>query len=118
MGANAKAQLNTGYIDVPVVAKANFNGFQVFAGPQASYLVSANLRTTAGALGFNLIDEKMDATNQLNRWDIALTGGVGYQFAGGFNITASYDHGLSKVDAGKNFSSYNRAFKVGIGMNF
>lgn len=118
LGANAKAQLNTSYIDIPVLAKAGFNGFQVFAGPQVSYLAGASLRTTAGALGFNLIDEKMDATNQLNRWDVGLTGGIGYQFANGFNVSASYDHGLAKADAGKNLSSYNRAFKVGIGMSF
>jgi hypothetical protein len=118
LGANAKAQLNTSYIDVPVLLKANISGFQVFAGPQVSYLTSASLRTTAGALGFNLIDEKMDATNQFNKWDAAITGGVGYQFANGFNIMASYDHGLSKVDAGQNLSTYNRAFKVGIGMSF
>ncbi len=118
LGANAKAQLNTSYIDVPVLAKANFNGFQVFAGPQLSYLANANVRTTAGALGFNVIDEKMDATNQLNRWDASLTGGIGYEFTSGFNITGSYDYGMSKVDAGKNVSSYNRVFKVGIGMSF
>lgn len=118
LGANAKAQLNTSYIDMPVLAKATINGFQVFGGPQVSYLMGANLRTTAGALGFNLIDEKMDVTGQLNRWDVGLTGGVGYQFANGFNLTASYDHGLSRVDAGKNLSTYNRAFKVGIGMRF
>jgi hypothetical protein len=118
LGANAKAQLNTHYIDLPVVAKVNVGGLQLFAGPQLSYLAKADLRMTAGALGFNLYDEKMDATDELNRWDAAITGGIGYQFTNGMNIAASYDHGLSKTDANKRFDSYNRSFKVGVGFTF
>ena len=118
LGANAKAKLTSHYIDLPLLLKANLNGFQVFAGPQVSYLAKADLRTTAGVLGFNLLNKTMDATDQLNRWDAGITGGVGYQFANGININASYDHGLSKLDANKNLDSYNRSFKVGIGFSF
>ncbi|MCW3106603.1 MAG: hypothetical protein JWQ09_1109 [Segetibacter sp.] len=116
LGANAKAKLNSQYIDIPVVIKANLGGFQLFAGPQLSYLVNADLRTTAGVLGFNLLNKKMDATNQFNRVDFAVTGGLGYQVANGINLMASYDYGLSKADANKSLSSYNHSFKVGIGM--
>ena len=116
--AGASAQLTTSYIDVPVLAKVNLDGFQVFAGPQVSYLADAKLRMKAGALGFNIIDNTMDAKNQFNDLDVAITGGLGYQFSNGFNITAAYDHGLSKIDKGQNFDSYNRAFKVGFGFKF
>jgi hypothetical protein len=71
-----------------------------------------------GVLGFNVLDRKMDATEQLNRWDASVTGGVGYQFGNGFNVMAAYDHGLSKADANKNFDSYNNSFKIGVGINF
>jgi len=118
LGANAKATLTSNYVDVPVLLKLNFNGLQLFAGPQLSYLAKADLRTTAGALGFNVLDKTMDATDQFNRWDAAVTSGIGYQFANGFNISASYDHGLSKVDANKSLDSYNRSFKLGLGFNF
>ncbi|RYF86656.1 MAG: PorT family protein [Chitinophagaceae bacterium] len=118
LSANAKAQLNTTYIDIPVLVKVNVSGLQVFAGPQVSYLADAKLRTTAGALGFNIVDNTMDAKNQFNQWDVALTGGVGYQFGNGFSVSAAYDHGLSKVDKGQNFDSYNRVFKVGVGLTF
>ena len=118
LSANAKAQLNTTYIDIPVLAKVNVSGLQLFAGPQVSYLADAKLRTTAGALGFNIVDNTMDAKNQFNQWDVALTGGVGYQFGNGFSVSAAYDHGLSKVDKGQNFDSYNRVFKVGVGLTF
>ena len=118
LGASAKAQLKANYIDLPVLLKANFNGFQVFAGPQVSYLAGADFRTRAGVLGFNLLNNKMDATDQFNRWDAGITGGVGYQFANGFNVMVAYDHGLSRVDANQNVNAYNRSFKVGIGMSF
>lgn len=118
LGANAKAQLNTHYIDMPVVAKVNMGGLQLFAGPQLSYLAKADLKLTAGAFGFNLYNNKMDATDDLNRWDASLTGGIGYRFSNGLNVSASYDHGLSKTDADKRFDSYNRSFKLGIGFNF
>ena len=118
IGANAKADLTTHYVSLPVVLKANMGGFQVFAGPQVSYLAKADLKTTAGLLGFNLLNKTMDATGQFNRWDAAVTGGIGYQFPNGLNISASYDHGLSKTDANKNLDAYNRAFKVGLGYSF
>ncbi len=118
LGANAKARLNAQYIDMPVLLKANINGFQVFTGPQVSYLMDAGLRTTAGVFGINLLNTKLDATNQFNRLDAGVTGGIGYQFANGLNVMASYDHGLTRVDANRNLNSYNRSFKVGLGMSF
>jgi hypothetical protein len=116
LGANAKAKLNSQYIDIPVVVKGNFNGFQVFAGPQLSYLINANLATTAGLLGFNLLNNKKDATSQFNKIDFGLTGGLGYQISHLINIMASYDYGFLKTDANRNLNSYNQSFKVGIGM--
>ena len=118
LGASATARLNSQYIDMPVLLKANVNGFQFFAGPQVSYLAQADLKTSAGVLGFNLLNKTMDATQQFNRWDVAVTGGIGYQFKNGVNVMAAYDHGLSRIDANKNVESYNRGFKVGVGVSF
>jgi hypothetical protein len=94
------------------------NGLQVFAGPQVSYLVQANLKTTAGALGINLLNKDLDVSQQFNRWDAGVTGGIGYEFTDGINIMASYDYGLVKVDANRTFNSYNRSLKLGIGFKF
>src|SRR5215203_1396618 len=41
LGIGAKLKLQSDYIDVPVLVKANFNGLQVFGGPQVSYLTKA-----------------------------------------------------------------------------
>lgn len=118
VGANAKAALQNQYIDVPVLLKGNFGGLQIFAGPQLSYLVKSDLKTTAGVLGVNLLNKTLDATDQFNRWDAAVTGGIGYQFDNGFNITASYDYGLMKIDANKSVNAFNRGLRLGIGMQF
>ncbi len=118
LNANAKAQLQSDYIDMPVLLKATLGGLQIFAGPQISFLAKANLHTTAGLLGINLLSTNMDATSQFNRWDAGVTGGVGYKFTNGINLMASYDYGLSKVDANKNIKAYSHAVKVGIGISF
>lgn len=118
LGANAKAQLQSQYLDVPLLLKANFGGLQIFAGPQVSYLIKSDLKTTAGVLGINLLNKTMDASNQFNSWDASLTGGIGYQFGNGINISASYDYGLLKMDANRNINAYSRAIKLGIGVNF
>ncbi|MBC7933929.1 MAG: PorT family protein [Rhizobacter sp.] len=118
LGANAKAQLQNDYIDIPVLIKADLGGFQVFGGPQFSYLASSKLKTTASVLGVNLLNETMDAKDQFNSWDMGLLGGIGYQFKSGFNVSASYNYGLSKVDANKNVAGYNNGFKVGVGIRF
>ncbi len=116
LGANAKAQLQSQYIDIPLLLKANVGGLQLFAGPQFSYLTKADLHSTAGVLGINLLNNTMDATSQFNRWDTGLTGGIGYQFSNGLNIMASYDYGLSKADANQNLKAYNNSIKIGIGV--
>lgn len=118
LGANAKAKLQNDYIDIPVLIKADLGGFQVFGGPQFSYLASSKLKTTASVLGINLLNETMDAKDQFNSWDMGLTGGIGYQFKQGFNVSASYNYGLSKVDANKNVAGFNNGFKIGVGINF
>lgn len=118
IGANATARLTTHYIEMPVLVKANFGGLEVFAGPQVAYLANANLRTTAGLLGFNLLNRNTNVSEQFNKLDAGLTGGVGYRFGNGVSINASYDHGLSRIDAGKSMNAYNRAVKVGIGYTF
>lgn len=117
-GINAKASLRSSYIDLPLLLKAKFDGLEVFAGPQFSYLAQSNLRTTAGLLGVNLLDKSIDVTNQFNRWDAAITGGLAYNFSKNIAATASYDYGLSKIDKNKSIKSNIQAFKIGLAFKF
>lgn len=116
IGANAKASLQSDYMDLPLLLKADVGGLQLFAGPQISYLINAKVRTTAGALGFNILNKSFDVSDQYNRFDAGLTGGIGYQFKNGISLSGSYEHGLQKLDDGNNLAAYNRNFKIGLGI--
>ena len=119
LGVTARATLQSHYIDIPLVIKAELaKGFQVYAGPQLSYLVKNNLRMDAGLLGISLVNTNMDVTDNFNKADIGLTGGASYTFDNGFFINAGYDHGLSRLDKNSTFKSYNRTAKVGVGFKF
>ncbi|MBS1495952.1 MAG: PorT family protein [Bacteroidetes bacterium] len=118
LGANAKAQLQSQYLDMPLLLKVSLDGLQLFAGPQFSYLLNSKLHTTAGALGINFVNSYVDATSQFNKWDASVTAGIGYNITKQINISASYDYGLSKIDANKSLSAYNRGFKAGVAISF
>ena len=119
LGANARARLQSDYIDVPILLKANLGGgLKIFAGPQISYLASSNLKTSAGILGINLFNNTLYASNQFNKWDMGLTGGVSYEFKNGFSISGAYDHGLSRIDANNSINGYNSSIKLCVGIRF
>jgi hypothetical protein len=107
------------YLDLPVLAKFTFdNGFQLFAGPQLSYLLHNQVRAEAGLLGMSY-DYAVDWNAGLRDFDFALAGGIGYQFTNGLQLNATYDHGLTSLDQGRsNFDIYNRALKFSVGYTF
>ncbi|MBD0256855.1 MAG: PorT family protein [Cytophagales bacterium] len=119
INARATVTNRSHYIDLPVLAKVYVTeGFHLFGGPQVSYLVHNSVRTRASVLGFSLLNQELNATSNLQKWDVGLTGGVGYKFENGFNLQAAYDHGLRRLDARDNFDTYNRVVKVSLGYEF
>lgn len=118
LGVNAKVQLQLNYLELPLLLKAHVGGLELFAGPQISYLLNGDMKASAGALGFNILSYKLPVTSQFNKWDAGVTAGIGYKFNNGINLQASYDYGLSKVDANKQFNAYNRMMKIGVGFSF
>lgn len=118
-GINARAKLISNFVDIPLIMNASVgSGFNVFLGPQVSYLANAKLNTTAGLLGIDLLNKTMDVTNQFNRWDVALTGGLGFQVTKNIGIKGSYDYGLSRVDKNKSLKTGVRTIKVGLSIGF
>jgi hypothetical protein len=69
-------------------------------------------------LGISLINKKLDLTDNFNRMDIGIAGGIGYQFDNGFNIKGGYDYGLARLDKNNNYKAYNRVVKLSIGYTF
>ena len=116
---NARATSQMHYIDVPVLIKVKpAGGLTIFAGPQVSYLVKNNLQADIALLGFSLLNTDLDITNQFNRFDMGITGGIGYEFEGGFGIAASYEKGFNRLDKNQNFKVFNEAIKAGFTYKF
>ncbi|HEX2683084.1 MAG TPA: porin family protein [Ferruginibacter sp.] len=118
-GINIRAQVQSHYIDIPLVIKATvYKGLQVYAGPQVSLLARSSLNAKLGVLGITLFNKGFGITGRFNRTDLGLTGGVGYEFENGFNVQAGYDYGLTPLDRNNNYEVYNRVLKVSVGYTF
>jgi hypothetical protein len=119
LNANVTGTARLAYVDVPVLAKVFVTpGFYLYAGPQASFLVSGKARVEAGALGFTAYKQDFDIANQLRKVDFSAVGGLGYQFENGLGLSAGYDYGLSSLDSGNRFDAQNRVIKVGANFSF
>ncbi|MET4074160.1 porin family protein [Hymenobacter sp. UYCo722] len=119
LNANVTGTARLAYIDVPVLAKVFITpGFYLYAGPQASFLVSGKARVDASVLGFSAYKQDFDVSNQLRKVDFAAVGGLGYQFENGLGLSAGYDYGFASLDANNRFQAYNRVAKVGLSYSF
>ncbi|MBC8083581.1 MAG: PorT family protein [Hymenobacter sp.] len=119
LNARVTATSRMAYIDVPVLAKAYITpGFYLFAGPQASFLVSNKARVEASALGFSAYKQDFDIKDQFRPVDFGVVGGLGYQSSGGFGISAGYDYGLSSLDKNNRFDAQNRVIKASVNYSF
>jgi hypothetical protein len=119
LGLNVGAQVQSHYIDVPLVVKANLvKGLNIYVGPQVSYLVRSTLNAKLAVLGISIFNKGFGITERFNRVDLGLTGGIGYQFNNGLNLQAGYDYGLSPLDKNGNYQAYNRVIKVSAGFSF
>ncbi len=119
LNARVAGTARLAYIDVPVLAKVYLTpSFYLYAGPQASFLVSGKARVDASVLGFSAYKEDFDVAGQLRKVDFAAVGGLGYQFENGLGLSAGYDYGFSSLDSGNRFQAYNRVAKVGLSYSF
>lgn len=116
---NARATSQMHYIDLPVLLKVKpAAGLQIFAGPQFSYLVKNNLRADVSVIGFSILNRTIDITDQFNRFDVGVTGGIGYEFDNGIGISASYERGFQRLDKNENFKAFNEGYKAGLTFRF
>ncbi|MHA7130948.1 porin family protein [Algoriphagus namhaensis] len=106
-GAKIDEQLS--YVDIPVLVRLNFlPALNVFAGPQASVLVS---RKYTDATGTNT------STEPIRGYDVAGVVGLGANLPLGINAQVSYDFGLTSLNY-FNTDVKNRVFKLSLGYDF
>lgn len=103
-----RANYNLDYISLQLLVKYQiFNGFRVFLGPNAGYLINSKM-------SYGSVNQHID---YIAPWDIGIVGGVGYTFRFGLDVAASYTHGF--IDLFKTErKSYTSMFKITVGWNF
>ncbi|SEG41995.1 porin family protein [Algoriphagus boritolerans] len=109
--ANTRAILD--YVDVPVLLRLKFGeGFNVFAGPQVSFLTNSRFEGDFGGSTLSL------DTDSIKDTDAGLVFGLGYNLPKGLNIQGSYDYGMTPLFKNSDADVYNRGFKVSLGYTF
>lgn len=105
--ANTTDRFHT--IDVPVMVRFTLLPLvNIFAGPQASYLVARN---------FNDSGMAFTNTDNLRNFDLSGVVGVGLNLPLGFNLQGSYDFGLTSINY-NNTDTYNNVVKISLGKDF
>lgn len=122
--------LKNDYLNIPVLAKAYvYNGINVFVGPQFSFNVKDKITMEYGGKELG----KVNTTDFVENFDLAIMLGVGYQFESGLFVNANYNLGLLAVFKEDEFtitgenaahtitdglSARNRVFQISAGWRF
>ena len=112
-----EGNVNYNYLDVPVLLKINACGFIAEAGPQYSYLLSANdetRTTTTPALGGSPSttdsQSKRDVSG-LNRNELGYVAGIGYQADNGVSLNLRYTGAFGDLVKSENSTYFNGDLK-------
>ena len=103
---NKEFKESLSYLDIPVLVRYAVNeDFNVFAGPQAGFLIARTY--TEGSL-------KITDTAPVGGYEIGGVFGAGYKLTSGINLQASYDFGIAPF---KYFQAdvNNTVFKLSVG---
>lgn len=101
------------YVDVPVLVRFKIGeGFNIFAGPQISFLTKSKVEGELGGSTFSFDTDAVKGT------DAALVFGLGYNLPKGFNVQGSYDYGMTPILEDSDIDVYNRGFKLSLGYTF
>lgn len=96
-GYNYSSKIKLGYLSIPVIAKYYVNsGFNLQAGPQFDFLLSAKDEWEESEDGYNESGED-DIKDDMKGLDFGLAFGLGYDHDSGFGIDARYMLGLSEL---------------------
>ena len=109
-GGNGK--WNLGYINVPLMFKyAIAEKFNVEAGPQIGFLVSAKAKQEGVSV---------DIKDELNSVDFSIGLGASYDFTQNLSADVRYNAGVSNLikDSEGDYKATNGVFQIGLGYKF
>jgi len=98
------------YLAIPVMAKYYFGGFNLQAGPQLGFLMSANAEADG---------ETEDTKGDYNSIDLGLSFGAGYDLEMGLGFDLRYNTGLTNIakDA-EGVTVKNNAIQIAVNYTF
>lgn len=101
------ASAESGYLFLPILLKYKVDQLSVFAGPQVGYLLYAKSKSEG---------ETEDTKDAYKPIDVSGVLGIGYSFANGFGLNASYQMGLVNIakEAEGEDHMKNSAFRIGL----
>ena len=107
-----EGNVNYNYLDVPVLLKLKVMGFVAEAGPQYSYLLSANNETkttTIPTIGEPTVAETKDKrdVSGLNRNELGYVAGIGYEAGNGLSLNLRYTGAFSDFVKSDNSTYFN-----------
>ena len=110
-----KVTIRQNFIDLPVLAKINADGFTFELGPQVGLLLSSKTKVEVGGQS----QEDSD-TDGLNKFQVGYAVGVGYQLPSGPNFGIRYTGNFSGIeeDADDDFKLTHRVFQFSVGYLF
>src|SRR5690606_3497805 len=120
-GYEVESKSTMTYLDIPVLARVNIaSGFNAFIGPQFSFLLGNKdkMEITEGGV---TVSAEESSTEGMNKLDLGLAFGVGYQLESGLNFNLGYDLGLSNIndfEGSEDYKVHNRVIKISVGFNF
>ena len=112
-----EGSVNYNYLDVPVLLKVRASGLVFEAGPQYSYLLSANNKTKTTTIpafgGTPTTTEAQSKTdvNGLNRNELGYVAGVGYEATNGLSLNLRYTGAFSDFVKSDNNTYFNGDLK-------
>lgn len=114
------------YIDVPVAIRWLINndspaGVFIKGGVQFSYLALNKIEGNVLYNGTNFYGDPESNAEELNRFDISIFPGVGYQFTNGLHFQLLYERGLLNIIKDEDYlgltNAINSVIKIQIGID-
>jgi hypothetical protein len=119
LGIGASARLMQHKIELPLQLKVEVaEGLEVMAGANGAYVFDNSLRLRASVLGFNLINQKVDAGTVFEPLQLSAMAGVQYTFKSGIGFAANYEHGLTRMVENQQANVYGSSTRFAITYRF
>jgi len=99
---NTKTTLN--YINIPLLAKYNYNNFGFYIGPQLGLLAAAKLKFAG---------ETRDAKKDIKSTDLSGILGAEYRLESGLGFSARYALSMTSIAKNKSYKENHNVFQIG-----